>query len=98
MDTRQVFEQLRFVSNYLKASSDASHGNGGFTFTLSPPIMSLKEKGGPMSYRTKLLGLIFIATTIILAIVVQLFHLSSWLVAAPAILMEILFLLSAMND
>ena len=32
MDTRQVFEQLRFVSNYLKASSDASHGNGGFTF------------------------------------------------------------------
>ena len=51
-----------------------------------------------MSPRTKAIGVIFVLITIILAVIADLFDWSIWVIALPAIVLEILFFISVNAD
>jgi hypothetical protein len=51
-----------------------------------------------MSFRTKLLGILFFVLTIALAVVTDIFDWSSWVVGAPALILELGTFVSIMDD
>ena len=51
-----------------------------------------------MSFRTKAIGISFIVVTLLLAVVVDLMNWSTWVVAIPAIGLEIGFFISVAAD
>jgi hypothetical protein len=51
-----------------------------------------------MSTRTKAIGISFIIVTILLAVLVDIFDWSTWILAVPVVILEILFFVSAATD
>ena len=62
-------------------------------------IIRIPKLGGPaMSFRTKAIGVGFLLVLVVLSIIVDLMDWSTWVLAAPAIILEIAFFISAMAD